>query len=210
MYLTRNDGASSKEYRREPERCADPTRVRRVPSRERVLSHRGRSRVPSRVAVTERDRFTVAGLIRHLGRVQPDHEMFVLGDERRTWGDELDAAARVAQALARDGLQVGDRVAFLDRNGLAYFDFLFGGAFIGAVNVAVNWRLAPREMEAIIDDSMAPVLVVHPEFLPALSEMEGALPRVRRIVILGTADEAAACYDGRAVTFGEWIDGCGT
>src|SRR5580698_7282301 len=191
MYLTRNDGASSKEYRREPERCADPTRVRRVPSRERVLSHRGRSRVPSRVAVTERDRFTVAGLIRHLGRVQPDHEMFVLGDERRTWGDELDAAARVAQALARDGLQVGDRVAFLDRNGIAYFDFLFGGSFIGAVNVAVNWRLAPAEMAAIIDDSTAPILVVHTDYLSALSDMSSGLPTVQRIVVIGDVSSAS-------------------
>ena len=60
---------------------------------------------------------------------------------------------RVAQAMTCDGLGVGDRVAFLDRNGMAYFDFLFGGSLIGAVNVAVNLRLAPAEMAAVIDDS---------------------------------------------------------
>ena len=47
--------------------------------------------MPASVTVTERDRYTVAGLIRHLARVQPDHEMLVLGDERRTWGEEFDA-----------------------------------------------------------------------------------------------------------------------
>ena len=112
--------------------------------------------MPGSVTVTERDRYTVAGLIRHLARRQPDDEMLVLGDERRTWGEEFDRACRVAQAARRDGIDVGDRIAFLDRNGMAYFDFLFGGSLIGAVNVAVNWRLAPAEMAAIIDDSGAP------------------------------------------------------
>ena len=70
--------------------------------------------------------------------------------------EEFDIACRVAHAAAREGVNVGDRIAFLDRNGMAYFDFLFGGSLIGAVNVAVNWRLAPSEMAAIIDDSQAP------------------------------------------------------
>jgi long-chain acyl-CoA synthetase len=151
------------------------------------------------------DRYTVAGLLRHLARTQPDHEMFVAGDERRSWGEEYGAACRVAQALVRDGLGVGDRVAFLDRNGIAYFDVLFGGSFIGAVNVAVNWRLAPSEMAAIIHDSQASVLVVHPDYLPALAHMDSRLPAVRRVVVLG---DAAACSDERAVSFDQWVAGC--
>ena len=123
----------------------------------------------SSVTVTEQDRYTVAGLLRHLARQQANDEMLVQGAERRTWAEEFDVACRVAQAAKRDGLGVGDRIAFLDRNGIAYFDFLFGGSLIGAVNVAVNWRLAPPEMAAIIDDSGAPVLAVHAEYLPALA-----------------------------------------
>ena len=142
----------------------------------------------------------MAGLIRHLARVQPDHEMLVLGDERRTWGEEFDVACRVAQAARRDGLDVGDRIAFLDRNGMAYFDFLFGGSLIGAVNVAVNWRLAPAEMAAIIDDSGAPLLVVHTDYLAALAAMPGGLPAVRRIVVVGDAG-AIEGVDPRAVPF---------
>ena len=79
----------------------------------------------------------------------------------------------------------GDRVAFLDRNGLEYFEVLFGGALGGAVNVAVNWRLAPAEMAAVIDDSKAAVLVIHPEFVPCLAAMDSGLPWVTRVVVLG-------------------------
>ena len=106
--------------------------------------------------------------------------------ERRTWAEEFDAACRVAQAARRDGLGVGDRIAFLDRNGIAYFDFLFGGSLIGAVNVAVNWRLAPSEMAAVIDDSGARVLAIHTDYLPRLPDMPSGLPAVERIVVIGT------------------------
>ena len=153
------------------------------------------------------DRYAVAGLIRHLSAVQPDDEMLVEGETRRTWRQQFDVACRVAQAAARDGLGVGDRIAFLDRNGIAYFDFLFGGSLVGAVNVAVNWRLAPAEMAAIIEDSRAPVLALHPDYLSALAAMPGGLPAVRRIVVLGDAD-AASFPDPRAVSFGQWLEGC--
>ena len=156
--------------------------------------------------VTERERYTVAGIIRHLARQQADHEMFVLGDERRTWAEEFDIACRVAHAATREGVNVGDRIAFLDRNGIAYFDFLFGGSLIGAVNVAVNWRLAPSEMGAIIDDSQAPVLVIHTDYLAALDDMPGGLPRVRRIVVIGDP-EGSQCLDPRSVPFEMWIEG---
>ncbi len=161
--------------------------------------------MPSNVIVTDRDRYTVAGLIRELGRRQPDAEMLVEGERRRTWGEELDMACRVAQAARRGGLGTGDRIAFLDRNGIAYFDLLFGGSLLGAVNVAVNWRLAPAEMAAIIDDSGAPLLVVHSDYLPALADMPGGLPAVRRIVVVG---EGPTCTDPRAQSFEEWIEGC--
>ena len=134
--------------------------------------------MPGSATVTDEDRFTVAGIIRHLSAAQPDHEMLVLGDERRTWGGEFEVACKVAQAARRDGLGVGDRVAFLDRNGIAYFDFLFGGSLIGAVNVAVNWRLAPAEMAAIIDDSRAP-RAGDPHRLPGRARRHARRPTLR-------------------------------
>jgi len=161
--------------------------------------------VASNIIVTEEDRYTVAGLVRHLARQQADHEMLVQGEVRRTWAEEFDVACRVAQAAKREGVGIGDRIAFLDRNGIAYFDFLFGGSFIGAVNVAVNWRLAPSEMAAIIDDSGAPLLAIHTDYVPVLKDMTSGLPAVRRIVVIG--DDAVECADPRALSFAAWIEG---
>jgi long-chain acyl-CoA synthetase len=157
------------------------------------------------VAGTRLD-FTVAAIIRRLAVTRSGDEMLVAGAVRRTWAEEYGRACRVAQACRRDGIGAGDRLAFLDRNGPDYFDVLFGGALIGAVNVAVNWRLAPGEMAAIIDDSAARVLFIHTDYLPTLGRMESSLSAVQRIVILG--DAGPACADQRAVSFDEWIDGC--
>jgi long-chain acyl-CoA synthetase len=156
------------------------------------------------------DEFTVAGLLRRLATAQPDHEMLVSGDIRRSWAEEYARAGQVAQACHRDGIGVGDRLAFLDRNGVAYFDVLFGGSLIGAVNVAVNWRLAPAEMAGIIDDSKARTLFVHTDYLAALSQMSSPLATVERIVVLSDEGTAVACDDARAVSFDEWIAGCST
>src|ERR1700679_1101898 len=164
---------------------------------------------PTPPAATAIDGFTVAGLIRRLAQSRSDHEMLVAGEIRRTWSDEYRRACQVAQACQRDGLRADDRVALLDRNGLPYFDVLFGGALIGAVNVAVNWRLAPLEMAAIIDDSAARILVVHGDYVPALELMPSGLPAVQRIVVVDDPGAPTTpCPDRRAITYAEWLDGC--
>ena len=70
----------------------------------------------------------------------------------------------MAAALAADGVGPGERVAFLDRNGIEFFEVFFGCALLGAVSVAVNWRLAPPEMAAIIEDAGATVLFYGPDY----------------------------------------------
>ena len=89
------------------------------------------------------DRYTVAGVLRILADQRPDDPMLVLRDRAADLVRAVPAGVPGGPGAGGRGGQVGDRVALLDRNGLAYFDMLFG-VVLGAVNVAVNWRLAPR------------------------------------------------------------------
>jgi acyl-CoA synthetase (AMP-forming)/AMP-acid ligase II len=157
----------------------------------------------SRDDVGMNERFTVAGLIRAIAEERPADEMLSCAGERRSWAEQLERSATVANALLAEGVGAGDRIAFLDRNGLAYFDLLFGSALIGAVDVAVNWRLAPGEIEAVVNDSDAAVLVVGTDYLPAVRSAESGLPSVRRIVVVGEDDLAEA--DRRGVGYGDWL-----
>jgi long-chain acyl-CoA synthetase len=157
-------------------------------------------------------RFTVAGMFRANVADHGGRPMFRIGGTTVTWAEHYGRASTVAQALLADGVHPGERVAFLDRNGLPYFEVLFGGALAGAVNVAVNWRLAPAEMAGVIDDSRAGILVIHPEFVPCLAAMDSALPAVRRVVVLGDAkadaDGGGASDLARRVAYEDWLGAC--
>ncbi|HUC36578.1 MAG TPA: long-chain-fatty-acid--CoA ligase [Acidimicrobiales bacterium] len=155
------------------------------------------------------DRFSVAGMFRTNVQEHAQRPMFRFGDDTVTWAEHYRRACTVAHALADEGVGAGDRVAFLDRNGLEYFEVLFGGALGGAVNVAVNWRLSPQEMGAVIDDSRAKVLVVHQDYLGCLAAMISGLPSVGRVVVLGDpkadSDAGGASDLARRVGFEDWL-----
>jgi long-chain acyl-CoA synthetase len=122
-----------------------------------------------------------------------------LSYEDRTWTyRELDTEAnRVAQALLAAGVGPQDRVAFLDKNAPEYFSFLFGAGKVNAVTVAVNWRLAPPEMEYILGNAEAKVLLVGEEFLDHLKKMD--LPTVATTIVVGNG--------GDFVDYETWIAG---
>ena len=160
----------------------------------------------SSVTLTEPDRFTVAGLLRRPGGPATNRRDAGAGRGTSHLGRRVrNCLFAWRKQRSGTGLGAGDRIAFLDRNGIAYFDVLFGGALIGAVNVAVNGRLAPKgEMAAIIDDSTASVLVIHADYLPALADMKSGLPAVDRIVVIGGTELTST--DARIVCFDAWIE----
>ena len=72
----------------------------------------------------------------------------------------------MANLLASLGVGADDRVAFLEKNGIEHFEVFFGAALLNAVCVDVNWRLAPPEVEYIVNDAGAKVFVVGADFVP--------------------------------------------
>jgi len=137
---------------------------------------------------------TVADIIRTHAVERPDAIAVEVGDQVATFGDLDRRSSQLAHALAAAGVGPGDRVASIDKNSMEFFEITFALAKIGAVHVAVNWRLAPVEMQQIIDDAKAPVLLVAPDFYAHVEKIEGDLATVRTIVALG--DHARwATYD---------------
>lgn len=129
--------------------------------------------------------WTVAGIVRGHGKQRADKPAITYEGRTTTWA-ELDArSSQVAQALAAEGVGEHDRIAFIDKNGPEYFEFLFGGAKLNAVTVGVNWRLAPPEMEYTINDAEARVLVVGADFASHLDAFEPGLQTVKKIVVIG-------------------------
>jgi long-chain acyl-CoA synthetase len=139
----------------------------------------------------------LAGIGRAWARAAPDRVAITAGQRTWTFGD-LDAeACRVAQGLASLGVGRGSRVAFLDKNTPEYFTQLFGVAKLAAVSVAINWRLAPTEMEFIIDDADVEVLFVGAEFVGHLERMH--LPKLSAVIVIG--DAAATTHP----SYDDWV-----
>jgi acyl-CoA synthetase (AMP-forming)/AMP-acid ligase II len=107
---------------------------------------------------------------------------------RRITFRELNARCnRVAHALRAGGVKPGDRVALLLMNGAEFVESFFAVGKIGAVNVPLNWRLVADELEFILKDSGATVLLYADNFAPVAAELQrrGDQTDVRTWVQLG-------------------------
>jgi long-chain acyl-CoA synthetase len=141
---------------------------------------------------------TVAGIARHHGRERPDAPALTAGDRAWSFGELDRRSSQVAMALSGEGVGPEDRIAFLDKNAPEYFDVLFGGAKLGAVSVAVNWRLAPAEVAYVLNDAQARVLVVGREFVPVLEAIEAELTTVEKVVVIDGHPSHEAYDDWKA------------
>ncbi|MCL8250030.1 long-chain-fatty-acid--CoA ligase [Aeromicrobium fastidiosum] len=112
---------------------------------------------------------------------------------------ELDRhASRVAQALLRDGVQAGDRVAYIGENAPSFLAVLYGASKMGAVPTALNFRLAVPEIEYILGNG-EPSVVVLGRGEERLAEAAAAVPSVRTVVTVEAGPHSVA-YDA-------WLEG---
>ncbi|RFA08535.1 hypothetical protein B7R54_04320 [Subtercola boreus] len=99
-----------------------------------------------------------------------------------------DRSDRFARALVAMGVVRGERVAFLAKTCIEYFEYLVGTIKAGAVPVPVNWRLAVPEIVEVVSDAEAVVLVVDDEYIDRIVGVSDRLPGVRRIIPLSAHD----------------------
>jgi acyl-CoA synthetase (AMP-forming)/AMP-acid ligase II len=141
---------------------------------------------------------TMSSVIREHGANRPDKPALMCGDEVVSYRELDRRSNRIANALRAAGVGVEGRVAFLDKNGLEFFEVLFGAAKLDATLVAVNWRLTAREIAYIVNDAEATVFVFGPEFVELVAELRPALESVTSFVVIGE--------DPRFGTYTAWRD----
>jgi fatty-acyl-CoA synthase len=73
--------------------------------------------------------------------------------------------------LNRFSIKPGDRIAVLSQNTIEYLFLYFAVQQIGAVLVPVNFRLSAREIEFILSDCSAQLLIIHEQYRALLKEM---------------------------------------
>ncbi len=108
------------------------------------------------------------GFIERTATVYPDRVAVIHGDQRFTWRETFARARRLASALTRRGIGVGDTVAVMAPNIPALFEAHFGVPMAGAVLNALNIRLDAEALAFILDHGEAKVLLTDREFSPVI------------------------------------------
>ncbi|MEM6460891.1 MAG: long-chain-fatty-acid--CoA ligase [Pseudomonadota bacterium] len=80
------------------------------------------------------------------------------------WATFHDRIAALAGGLAALGVKSGDRVAYLGLNSHWLTEIYFAPSLLGALAVPINYRLAPAEIEVILEDCTPKVLVFDRHF----------------------------------------------
>ena len=129
-------------------------------------------------------KFTVADVVRIRAKEDPDRLAISSEDRAVNWSELYRNARRVAAALQASGIRPQERVSFIDRNCIEFFEFIFGCALLNAIPVPINWRLSPREILETLTDAGSRLLIVGSEFVPAIESIESALgPKVQLIAM---------------------------
>ena len=126
--------------------------------------------------------------------------IFEPANGRRLSYSELNSRSnQVAHALIEGGVGLGDRVALLLMNGTEFVESFFAIAKIGAVNVPLNWRLVADELEFILADAGATVIIFGSEFTEIVDELRGrgeATSIATWIQVGGEARDGTIGYEG--------------
>ena len=136
--------------------------------------------------------------------VYPNKPAVIYNETTYTYSQLADRVNRLAGALRQSGIKKGDRVAFMVPNIPPMLEGHFGPLRLGAVLVAINIRLSPREITYILNHSGARVLVFDSEFADTVRAMMDGIPGVEKFVQV--ADTAPMAEDILSVEYEEFLD----
>ena len=140
-------------------------------------------------------RINIGGLLTKRAAMTPDREGLVCEGIRRTYKQLNGRANRLANTMKALGVDHGDRVGLLALNEPEYLDMYFGLGKIGAILVPINHRLAGPEIEYILSDCEAKVLVFGKEFAEVVDSIRNDIPAKDLIAIFDDPPEWAKSYE---------------
>jgi acyl-CoA synthetase (AMP-forming)/AMP-acid ligase II len=131
---------------------------------------------------------------KHYAESNPGRPAVIVGDTGVTlsYGDMESRSNRLANAFRSLGLGVGDHVAILMENRTEYFEAVWAGMRSGLFVTPINWHLAPGEVEYIVRDCAASVLVTS-SFCAALAK--GVMADVSSRFVVGEPVEGFDLYE---------------
>jgi fatty-acyl-CoA synthase len=141
---------------------------------------------------------TITSVLRHGQAVYASSECVTwtdAGPQRGTFGEIAANAARLANALAKLGVQPGDRVGTFMWNSQEHMEAYFGVPSMGAVLHTLNIRLFPEQLAYVINHAEDKVVIVDDSLVPVLAKVVHELQTVAHFVVVGGGDASALGTD---------------
>ena len=152
---------------------------------------------------------TPLSFLERAARVWPDKVAVVYGSQRLTYAEFAAETLRVARALRANGVEPGDRVAYLMPNLPQMLIAHFAVPLVGGVLVATNTRLTAEEVSYILRHSGAKIVVADAALLRTAADAAKDVDTVARLVVATDAEAGAAhpdlADDPRLVSFSDFL-----
>ncbi|MEW1963585.1 o-succinylbenzoate--CoA ligase [Microbacterium sp. NPDC077644] len=110
------------------------------------------------------------------------------GDKEYRYEELADRIDRLAVALAERSIVKGDRVVYVGNNHPDFLTAFFACGLVGAIFVPLNTRLAPGELEYMIADCGARLLITHDDVRELARAAAWSSDVAHRIVVDGPAE----------------------
>jgi crotonobetaine/carnitine-CoA ligase len=118
-----------------------------------------------------------------------DKPLATAGDASWTYAQAAAAAARVAGTLRAAGIGAGDRVAIICSNRIELLGLLIGCGWLGAVAVPINVASRGPQLQHMLSNSRARLLVIETEYAENLAMLEASALALEAIWTIGAPGE---------------------
>ncbi len=116
-------------------------------------------------------------------------EALVCGDRRFTYLEFQRRVNALSNLLCAKGIRKDGKVAILQPNCHYFMEAYYAVALRGAISVPINYRLSPKDVAFILDDSESTFLIADCEFVQMVaSALEGGGKGVRMVLWTGEGE----------------------
>jgi acyl-CoA synthetase (AMP-forming)/AMP-acid ligase II len=115
----------------------------------------------------------------------PQKRAIVCGERHWTYQEFGNRIHRLSHCLKGLGIKKDDKVAVLHPNCHAFLEAYYAIPQIGAISVPINYRLSPREIAFILQDSESKILIADSMFKNQVDPIREEIQGIRKILWTG-------------------------
>jgi long-chain acyl-CoA synthetase len=101
-----------------------------------------------------------------------------------SWNDLAERVKAIAGGFNAIGVRRGDTISLLMNNRSDFIPTDLAAVSLGAVPFSIYQTSSPEQIEYLLKDSAAKVMVVEQEFLPRVEEIRDRLPDLEHLIVL--------------------------